>query len=136
VDSPTSPTPPAEWQSAESDFPESDLAETPGIDFKAYAHYGGSGMQDIFDIQQALPLFDPYQWHAYTQTWSPGLRGYYVDGTLIGTSTNHVYSQPERWQLQFEPAAPTGAPWGSASVSGAVSGHVWVKWVWIGTPSS
>ncbi|MGZ4249257.1 MAG: hypothetical protein ACXVUE_13255 [Solirubrobacteraceae bacterium] len=132
MDNPTSPTPPSLWQSAESDFPESDLAES-ALDFTAYAHYGGQGAQDIFDIQSKLPLFDPYQWHVYTQTWEPGSRGYYVDGTLVGTSTSQVYSQPERWQLQFEPASPSGTPWGSAAGPVPVSGHVWVKWVWIGT---
>jgi len=123
-DSDTSPTPPAEWESAESDFPESDLWSG-ALDFKAYAHYGGSGAQDIFDIQQKLPLFDPTAWHVYTQTWGPGFRGYYVDGTLIGSSTNPVWSQPERWQLQIEPSA--------TPVPHPGYGDVWVKWVWIGT---
>jgi hypothetical protein len=32
----------------------------------------------------------------------PGLRNYYLDGVLIGSTTSHVWSQIERWQLQTE----------------------------------
>jgi hypothetical protein len=44
----------------------------------------------------------------------------------VGTSTNQVWSGLERWQLQVE---PTGTNDGD-------SGHVYVKWVWIGTLAS
>ncbi len=76
-------------------------------------------------------MFDPNAWHVYTQTWGPGFRSYYVDGYLVGTSVNQVYSQPERWQLQIEPTTSTAVdPPGSAGI-----GDVYVKWVWIGTRS-
>jgi hypothetical protein len=109
-----------DWQSAESDYPEGDLN---GAGFSAFAHYGGSGAQDAFDVQSAEPGFDPQQWHVYTQAWGPGFRSYYVDGQLVGASTQQVWSSPERWQLQIE---PTGSNDGG-------SGHVYVNWVWIGT---
>jgi hypothetical protein len=129
------PANPSNGQWAESDFPEGDLYATSTTDaanqFSAYAHYGGSRAQDQFQIQSVLPLFDPTQWHVYTQTWGPGFRSYYVDGQFVGTSTNQVWSQPERWQLQIEPSLPVPD---SGLVAGA--GHVYVKWVWIGTPSS
>lgn len=116
------------WQWAESDFPEADLWTL--ADFSAFAHYGGQGAQDPFRIAQAIPLYDPHQWHVYTQTWGPGFRTYYVDGQCVGRSTNQVWSGPERWQLQLEPAVPNPNP---DYVAGA--GHVYVKWVWIGTLS-
>ncbi len=106
--------------SAESDFPEGHLSAG---DLSAFAHYG-SGQQDAFDVKSADPSFDPYQWHVYTQEWGPGYRSYYVDGNLIGTSTHQVWSTPERWQIQVEP---------SGSNDGG-TGHVYVNWVWIGTP--
>ncbi len=110
------------WQSAESDYPEATLNE---LDFSGFTHYGGSGLQDAFNIQSVESNFDPTQWHVYTQAWGPGFRSYYVDGTPVGTSTNQAWSGPERWQLQIE---PTGTNDGE-------TGHVYVKWVWIGTPS-
>ncbi len=118
-----------DYASAESDFPESDLDAAPspaGPWWSAYAHYAttdGQDKQDPYPIASAVPDFDPTQWHAYTQTWGPGFRSYYVDGQLVGTSTDQVWPQPERWQLQIEPSLQGGSG----------TGHVYVKWVWIGT---
>lgn len=101
----------ANWQYAESDFPEGGL-DTTGV--KAFAHYGGSGSQDIFNTTTNF-----YSgWHTFTQDWVPGKRSYYIDGILVGTSTNQVFSQPERWQLQTETVG-----------SGTSSGHLYVDWV-------
>lgn len=118
-----------DYPSAESDFPEADLDAAPspaGPWWSAYAHYattGGQDTQDAYAIAAAVPDFDPTQWHAYTQTWGPGFRSYYVDGQLVGTSTDQVWQGPERWQLQVEPSV----------AGGSGTGHVYVKWVWIGT---
>jgi hypothetical protein len=101
-----------DWQSAESDFPEGPLSDT---SFGAYHHYGGSGAQDWF----ATPMIDTTAWHVYTQEWGPGFRSYYIDGNLIGTSTNQVIASPERWQLQIEP---------SGSIDGD-TGHAYIGWV-------
>ena len=98
--------------SAESDFPEGPLNAS---SFSAYAHWGGSGAQDVFDTQ----TINTTQWHVYTQEWGPGFRRYYIDGNLLGVSTNQVTSLPERWQLQVEP---------SGSDDGD-TGHVYVGWV-------
>jgi hypothetical protein len=112
------------WKRSESDFPEADLN---AHNFAGHSHYGGAGAQDIFDIESVDAKFDPTQWHVYTQVWGPGFRSYYIDGTLVGTSTHGVWSGPERWQLQIEPSVRGGRG----------SGHVYVQWVWIGTgPSS
>ncbi|MGA9858099.1 MAG: hypothetical protein WBQ18_09565 [Solirubrobacteraceae bacterium] len=109
--------------SSESDFPEGNLA---GTDFKAFSHYGGSGAQDYFSIRAVMPTFAATQWHVYTQAWGPGFRSYYVDGQLVGTTTNQVWSGPERWQLQVEPSGTNDGD----------SGDVLIGWVWIGTPTS
>jgi hypothetical protein len=109
-----------DWQWAESDFPEANLDT---LDFSGYSHHGGSGAQEVFDILPVEPSFDPSRWHLYTQTWGPGFRSYYVDGQLVGTSSNQVWYRPERWQLQIEPSG----------FNDGGSGHVYVKWVWIGT---
>lgn len=110
--------------SAESDFPEGDFN---GVEkFSGFAHYGGSGSQDVFEIQSVDPSYDPTQWHVYTQVWGPGVRSYYVDGRLVGTSTDQVWSGPERWQLQVEPVA---------GINDGDTGHIYVKWAWIGTRS-
>jgi hypothetical protein len=111
-----------DWLRAESDFPEANLDT---FDFSGYAHYGGSGSQQVFDVLAVEPTFDPTRWHLYTQTWGPGFRSYYIDGRLVGTSTDQVWSGPERWQLQIEPSG----------FNNGGSGHVYVKWVWIGAGS-
>jgi hypothetical protein len=113
----------ADGPSAESDFPEGNLAAS---DLSGFSHYGGSGSQDAFPIGDVIPSFTADQWHVYTQAWGPGFRSYYVDGQLVGTSTHQVWSGPERWQLQVEPSGTNDGD----------SGDVFVKWVWIGTPTS
>ncbi len=101
----------SDWQCAESDFPEAHLTSTT---VGGHAHYGCSGSQDNFSA-----AIDFTQWHTYTQEWSPGVRKYYLDGTLIGTSTHSVFSQPERYQLQTETVGTTPGQ----------SGHILVDWV-------
>jgi hypothetical protein len=108
-----------DWQRAESDFPEADLD---ALNFSGHAHYVGAGSQDVFSIQSMNSAFDPTRWHVYSQVWGLGFRSYYIDGKLVGTSTHRIWSGPERWQLQIEPSEKGGGG----------SGHVYVKWVWIG----
>lgn len=114
-----------DWERAESDYPEQNLNT---FDFAGYSHYGGAGAQDIFDIKLMSPSFDARRWHVYTQTWGPGYRSYFVDGRLVGTTRRQVWSGPERWQLQIEPMGSMGPVPNDRD-----SGHVYVKWVWIGT---
>ena len=102
----------ADYQSAESDYPEGQLD---GTAFHAFAHYGGSGAQDAFDTG----TIDPTAWHVYTQEWAPGTRSYYLDGTRIGSSTNQVWTNTERWQLQTEPSGTHDGD----------TGHQYVDWV-------
>jgi hypothetical protein len=109
----------SDWQSAESDFPEFGLG---GGTVCAFAHYGGSGSQDSYCEPTS---FDPTQWHTYTQEWGPGYRSYFIDGVLIGKSTNANYSGPERWQLQTEPSGSNDGD----------SGHLYVDWASVDVPN-
>lgn len=103
---------------AESDYPEGNFNAT---SMGAFAHHNST--QDNF----TTGTINTSQWHVYTQTWGPGTRSYYIDGRLIGTSTSSVWSQPERWQLQLQPDP--------GHTGGGSHGHVYVGWVWIGTPA-
>jgi alpha-tubulin suppressor-like RCC1 family protein len=105
------------WRSAESDFPEADLSQTTVC---AFAHFG-LALQDSF----CVPI-DFSRWHTYTQQWGPGYRNYYLDGKLIGMSTNLVYSERERWQLQTEAHSKEGD---------TTSGHLLVDWVAVYAPA-
>ena len=98
--------------SAESDSPEGNLSQT---GFSAFAHYGGSGAQDVFWTD----AINTNRWHVYTQEWGTGYRNYYIDGQLIGSSTNPVWSGPERWALQLE----------TNGLNDGATGHVYVDWV-------
>ncbi|MBJ7458398.1 MAG: glycoside hydrolase family 16 protein [Thermoleophilaceae bacterium] len=112
------------WASAESDFPEGPLV--PGrAGATAYAHYAPGQFETGTD-----PSVDMHEWHTYTQDWTPLVRRYYVDGRLIHTTVNPVWSGPMRWQLQTE-----------TDGYGNNSGHLKVDWVAVysyapGTPPS
>jgi hypothetical protein len=101
------------YKCAESDFPEGQLSESAT---GGYAHYGCNG---LVDSTYPRPAVDLTQWHTYTQEWGPGYRKYYIDTTLVLTTTNQVWSQPERWQLQTETN-------GTATFG---QGHLLVDWV-------
>ena len=101
------------YKCAESDYPEGSLASTSG-QVGGFHHYGCSGSQDAFS--GAAKFTD---WHTYTQEWGPGFRKYYIDDTLIKTTNNQVWSQPQRWQLQTETN-------GTGTFG---SGHLLVDWV-------
>lgn len=102
---------------AESDFPEMYLDQGT---VRAFAHWGCSGKFDRFPTAINLT-----EWHTFTQEWGPGFRRYYLDGKLVGQSTNGVWRGPERWLLQTEAHAKSGD---------TTSGHLLVDWVWIGVP--
>lgn len=109
----------ADWQCAESDFPESAMSS---LTTSAYSHYGCSGSQQAF----TSAVFDKTLWHTYTQEWLPGKRNYYIDGLLIGTATNQIYAGPERWQLQTETKSLCDQ--GTANTC-TQDGHLLVDWV-------
>jgi hypothetical protein len=128
---------------AESDFPETYYPLAGGTvnggslddnEIYAFAHYGAWSAQS--GCPEFLPQPDSWstpvdlsQWHVFTQEWGPRYRSYYIDGRYVSTSTNQVWSQPERWQLQMEPS-----PLARTQNDGG-TGHVFIAWVWIGKPA-
>jgi hypothetical protein len=106
----------ADWQCAETDFPESSMNSS---NANAYAHYGCNGAQDYYS-----KTLDKTQWHTYTMEWLPGKRNFYIDGILIGTTTNQVWSGPQRWQLQTETNTSC-----ESSNTCTQSGNLLVDWV-------
>jgi hypothetical protein len=98
---------------AESDYPEADLDAA----VKAYAHYTPDGGTTYTQDSFSTGVMINSGWHTYVQEWTPGSRKYYIDGTFIGESTNYIYSQQERWQLQIEPKGSAGD-----------NGHVLIDW--------
>jgi hypothetical protein len=120
---------------AESDFPETYSSLNGGSlnsgEIYAFAHYGAwsaqSGCPSTTRSQDSwhTPI-DLSQWHVFTQEWGPGYRSYYIDGMHVTTTTNQVWSQPERWQIQMEPS-----PSSQVKKTGG-SGHIYISWVWIG----
>ena len=132
---------------AESDFPETyspvyDPLTNPFLnggnldnqEIYAFAHYSPWNAQTGCQ-QTNTPAPDSWntpidlsQWHVFTQEWGPGYRSYYIDGKYVYTSTNQVWWQPERWQLQMEPS-----PAAHLRNDGG-TGHVYIAWLWIGKP--
>jgi chitodextrinase len=102
----------ADWESAESDFPEQSLV--PGITGAVgVSHFGPNKQQEVF----ITPGIDLHEWHTFTQDWEPGLRRYYIDDQLVYTTINPTYSGPQRWQLQTETKGDAGG-----------DGHLLIDW--------
>lgn len=121
---------------AESDFPETYSSSNGGSldsgEIYAFAHYGACPTTTRSQDSWNTPI-DLSQWHVFTQEWGPGYRSYYIDGqhaytTTATTTMTPAWSEPERWQLQMEPS-----PSSQVQKTGG-SGHVYISWVWIGTP--
>ena len=76
------------------------LNATPTLDslnqWSAYAHYGGNGcrMSSVLRRRYRLRSDPVARLHADVGS---GLWAYYVDGQLVGLSSDQVYSKPERW---------------------------------------
>lgn len=110
----------ADWESAESDFPEGSLVPgVPGV--MGVSHFGPNKQQEVF----VVPGIDVHDWHTYTQEWEPGVRRYYIDGVLVFTTTTAIYAGPQRWQLQTETKG-----------NGGGNGHFYIDWavVWSRVP--
>jgi hypothetical protein len=121
-------TPSTGWTCGESDFPESNLGNR---SVNAFAHWNADQVncpdpprnQDAFSYSANNFAFT--DWHTYTQEWMPGRRNYYVDGILVGSSTNYVISSGERWQLQTEVTSSCDS--GTTNTC-TQDGHLYVDW--------
>lgn len=104
----------------EIDFPEGNLDDT---SIGAYMHWQGGTSSNSQDVYSTTA--DRTAWHTYTIDWTPTAVTFYLDGTVIGQSTNsnHIPNTPMRWNLQVETSTDEGAP------SNSTSGHIQVDWV-------
>lgn len=103
-----------EWPAnGEIDWPEGELNGP----MQAFMHYANpNGGQDYFDSKVAFSS----GWHTATTEWTAGRVQFFLDGKLIGSTTNQVPSKPMHWVLQSETA------YGKKPTT---SGHVQIDWV-------
>jgi hypothetical protein len=79
----------------------------------AISHWASpTGGQDTFS-QPALNS----DWHTYTTEWVPGRVRFYLDGTLVGSSTNKIPSTSMHWVLQSETVLGATPPRRGASAT-------------------
>jgi hypothetical protein len=103
------------WSDGEIDFPEGDLTGT----MSAFLHYVGAPTQfDYFGTGVGYS-----SWHVATIEWRPNRLSFWLDGRLIGTSTQHVPVKPMHYVLQTETEI------GSDPVPPTAAGNVQVDWV-------
>jgi hypothetical protein len=118
------PTSDAYYQCAESDFPEGSLGSSTAAAFHHYGTFSGGVCTPSPSVQDYFArTIDKTQWHTFTQEWMPGRRNYYIDGQLIGSSTNNVWSLPQKWQLQTETKSTC-----ESTNTCTQNGHVMIDW--------
>jgi beta-glucanase (GH16 family) len=101
----------------EIDFPEGDFDRT----IEAYMHrQGATSGSDQDAFQSGKPWTT---WHTAVTEWTPNAVRFYLDGTLIGTSTSRIPNTPMRWVIQNETTLSGFVP------ADSVSGHVLIDWV-------
>jgi beta-glucanase (GH16 family) len=111
-------------QDGEIDYPETNMGSR---EVSAFMHRmnGTSGSDQVeYDV-----LSDPQQWHTYEIAWLPGSLSFYLDGHLIGRSTNDIPSTPMHWVLQTN-TSPTVGP------GGTQSGDLQIDWAVAYVPTS
>jgi beta-glucanase (GH16 family) len=101
----------------EIDFPEGEFDGT----IYAFMHRQGATTgsdQDAFATSARWT-----DWHTATLEWTPSAVRFYLDGKLIGTSTNRIPNTPMRWVIQNETTLSGFLP------SSTTQGHVQVDYV-------
>ncbi len=108
----------------EIDFPEGELSGT----INAFMHHKGAALGSE---QDAYPTGITYgAWHTTVIEWSPSAVSYYLDGKLIGRSTEYIPDTPMHWVLQTETSTAPGV-----IPSDSTEGHVLVAWVAVYAPT-
>jgi Glycosyl hydrolases family 16 len=79
----------------EVNFPENEWNGT----IHAFTHPKGGGEQEAKDTR-----IDWSQWHTSTIEWTPGRIRYFLDGRIVGESTEEIPDRPMMWVLQNESA--------------------------------
>jgi hypothetical protein len=105
----------------EIDFPEGDLNGR----IAAFMHRLGASSGSDQDAFSTNAVFST--WHTTVLEWTAGAVRFYLDGQLIGQSTQRIPNRPMRWVLQTETSL------GSQPAPGAQS-HVLIDWVTVHRP--
>ncbi len=108
----------------EIDFPEGNLdGQLSG--FMHYMDASSGSQQDAYATPAGYA-----SWHTAVIEWNPAGVSFVLDGRLVGTSTQHVPSDPMHWVLQTETAI-------DGTVPGATeSGDVQIDWVAVYAPAA
>lgn len=110
------------WSDGEIDFPEGNLNST----FNGFMHHRGNPRaQDTYSTGATYGT-----WHTAVIQWTPHGVTFFLDGRVIGVSTNaaNIPDTPMHWVLQTETQLSGGPP------SNSVSGHVLIAWVVVYVP--
>jgi chitodextrinase len=101
----------------EIDFPEADMDVSNVAAFMHWQNATASGEQDFY-----TSALNPHAWHTYTIEWLSTGCAFYVDGGLIGRSTQRIPDTPMHWVLQ------TGTSFGEPTPSNGAAGHLQIDW--------
>jgi hypothetical protein len=107
----------------EIDFPEANMGSTDVSAFMHWQNATSGSQQDVYD-----DYIDATQWHTYEIDWLPGSLSFYVDGQLIGHSTQNVPDTPMHWVLQTNASSKMTA-------TDTQAGHLQVDWAVAYTPT-
>jgi beta-glucanase (GH16 family) len=106
------------WAEGEVNFPEGDLDGTTS----AFVHCLGAPEITCFEADTNVSFA---QWHTYTTEWTPGSLKFYLDGELIGATTENVPIESMHWVIQAGTVDSVPDP--------AAEGHIMIDWATIHT---
>lgn len=101
------------WGEGEEDWPEGHL----NTNMNFYQHGTGCGDFCPQNVAQKASGVNFSQWHTATIEWLPGSISFYMDSTLIYSTTQDVPNTPHRETLQL------------VAGNSATAGHFYVAWV-------
>lgn len=99
----------------EFDFPAGDLGSTIGAT--------AIRANPTIERQQFETNYTYTTWHTAALEWTPGDARFYIDGNLIGSTTNQVSSNPMHYVLQMEATETNDTP-----PSASTSTHMQLDW--------
>lgn len=101
------------WADGEIDFPEAAIAESAD----GHNHCVGNPTKSCYDLATTVRYAD---WHTYTIDWTPTKLSFYVDTSLVGSTTNNIPTKPLHWVLQVESNEVVPSP--------DTAGHLLIDW--------
>jgi beta-glucanase (GH16 family) len=103
----------------EIDFPEMDSNSGSTSAFMHWLNATSGSTADAYNMK--VPAYGA--WHTAVIEWLPTRCSFYLDGNLVGSSTNtsHIPNTPMHYVIQFNGAGSTP--------DNATQGHVYIDWV-------